>query len=214
MIDSICDTAGKLATFRQFGLYGGISGPKGIGATMNQAINLTPPKIELVSIIKHWVALVLAVCHHTGVSHIHLLKHTGRSGKELADARRLLAWCLLEVCNGDTNMVIAWMEEVMALGRKSISNGLRGEPPPGIHEVLEIYTNLCRRLGPGDVGESIAAGLLGQKTSRARLFPKGFLERLGLGSKRAGPAASEEPDAGPAEPHIPGFGSPGSPATP
>jgi hypothetical protein len=143
-------------------------------------IGLGPPKLSIVSAIRGWAALVLAVTSKTKVSHIDLLRHSGRSSKELADGRRLLVWAFLEVADVEEDMAISWLEQCVALGRRSIMDGLKDEPPAELAEVVALYGRLVREMGEEDVQEAVAAGLLGERKPRARVWPKGFLAKLGL----------------------------------
>lgn len=145
-----------------------------------QAVGLGPPKLSIASAIHGWAALVLAVTSKSRVSHIDLLRHEGRSSKELADARRLLVWAFLEVVDFDDDMAIAWIEQCVALGRRSIMDGLKGDPPEELEEVVATYSRLVHEMGDDDVREAVAAGLLGERKPRARVWPRGFLARLGL----------------------------------
>lgn len=145
--------------------------------------SISPPKVRIFEAIRGWAALVLSVTEHTRVSHLDLLRHEGKSGRELAEARRLLTWAFMEVSDMDDNGAIAWLEQCISLGRRSISDGLKGEPPEKLAAVIQTYRRLATSLGPADVADTIAAGLLGQRKPRSRLWPRGFLARLGLRDK-------------------------------
>lgn len=151
-----------------------------MGVRDTQAVGLGPPRLTVGPAVRGWAALVLAVTSKTRVSHIDMLRHEGRSSKELADARRLLVWAFLEVCDIEEGMGIAWLEQCVALGRRSIMDGLKGDPPEELKEVVETYTRLMQEMGDEDVQEAVAAGLLGERKPRARIWPRGFLTRLGL----------------------------------
>lgn len=150
---------------------------------MSNEKSLSPPKIRIEEAIRGWAALVLAVREHVNVSMVDLLRHDGRSSQALAEARRLLIWAFLEVSDTDDDASIAWLEQCIKLGRRSISDGLKGEPPERLSSVIQTYRRLAPALGPADVADTIAAGLLGQRKPRSRVWPKGFLARLGLRNK-------------------------------
>lgn len=141
----------------------------------------TPPRIRITDAIHGWAALVLAVREHTCVSMGDLLRHDGRSSRALADARRLLIWSFVEVSDAkDEDAAIAWLEQCMKLGHRSIVDCLKEPVPEKLRDVMRTYQRLVVALGPADVADTIAAGLLGQRKPRSRVWPKGFLERLGL----------------------------------
>lgn len=141
----------------------------------------SPPKIALGPAIHCWVALVLAVMERCQLSHHDILRHEGRSSKRLADARRLLIWAFMEVAGVEEDLAIAWLEQCLLLGRRTIVDGLRlGGPPDGLAETLATYSRLVREMGPEDVREAVAAGILGERKPRATLWPKGYFKKLGL----------------------------------
>lgn len=141
----------------------------------------TPPKIHISEAIRGWAALVLAVREFSCVSMEDLLRHDGRSSRALTEARRLLIWAFLEVSDGaNTDESVAWLEQCMTFGARSIAESLKGEAPDKLQDALRTYQRLLLELGPADVADTIAAGLLGQRKPRSRIWPKGFLERLGL----------------------------------
>ena len=144
------------------------------------AVSVSPPKLTIASAIRGWAALVLAVTNTTRISHVDLLRHTGRSGKELADARRLLVWAFLEVADIEEDTAISWIEQCVALCRRSIVDALKAEPPEELRATVELYSRLMREMGAEDSREAVTAGLLGQRKPRARVWPKGFLAKLGL----------------------------------
>ena len=153
------------------------AGPKNSSA----ATQFGPPKLDIGPAIKGWAAVVLAVTSKSKVSHIDLLRHTGRSSEALAEARRLTIWVFMEVVDADDeDYAVGWLEQCLGLSRRSITDALKGEPPALLRACVETYARLRRQMGPSDVLEAIAAGLLGQRRHRARVWPKGFLERLGI----------------------------------
>lgn len=144
-------------------------------------IAASPPKIAMGPAVRGWAALVLAVAAHSRLSHEAILRHEGRSGKRLADARRLLVWAFMEVVELPEDLATAWLEQCLQLGRRSILDALRrGEPPAQLAGVLATYSRLMREMGPEDVREAVTAGILGERRPRATVWPKGLLERLGL----------------------------------
>lgn len=144
-------------------------------------VTANPPRIALAPIMHGWAALVMAVSSYCRVSHFDILQHEGRSSKRLADARRLLAWAFLEVADMDEELAIAWLEQCLQLGRRSILDGLRiGDPPAGLPEVVATYTRLMREMGPADFKEAIGAGIIGERRPRANIWPKGFGKKFGL----------------------------------
>lgn len=156
---------------------------KGSAGCSTQAPNpmeVSPPKVRIFEAIRGWAALVLAVTEHANVSHLDLLCHEGKSGRSLAEARRLLSWAFLEVSDTSDYLAIAWLEQCVSLGRRSISDGLKGDPPAKLPAVIQTYRRLATALGPEDIDDTIAAGLLGQRRPRSRVWPRGFLARLGL----------------------------------
>jgi len=145
------------------------------------ATALNQPRVHIAEAIRGWAAVVLTAVHHTGFSHVSLLRRPGRSSAALASARRLLIWLFMEVADGDVDTSKAWLEQCMGLCRRSIEEALKGEPPETLPDALATCRRLIVGLGPEDVAEVIAAGLLGERKPRSRLWSKGFLERLGLG---------------------------------
>jgi hypothetical protein len=144
-------------------------------------VTASPPKIALGPAIHCWVALVLAVMERSKLSHHDILRHAGRSSKRLADARRLLIWAFMEVAGVGEDLAIAWLEQCLQLGRRTIVDGLRlGAPPEGLAETVATYSRLVREMGPEDVSEAVTAGIVGERKPRATLWPKGFFQKLGL----------------------------------
>jgi len=139
-----------------------------------------PPPLNILTAMKGWAALVLAVSTHLKISHIDLLRHKGRSGPNLTKARRLLVWAFMEVSDAPYRDSMAWLEQCVALGQKSLKNNLQGVPPADLAEVVATYSRLLHTLGAADVHDAIAAGLFGRRMPRARVWPKGFLARLEL----------------------------------
>jgi len=141
---------------------------------------LTPPRLHLHEATRAWAALVLAVSSYTRVSHIDLLRRQGRSYMALANARKLLVWAFIEVADTPETVSMAWLEQCMALGRRSIRDILRDERPEGLEAVLTLYAELTNRLGSDEIIEAVTAGMLGERSPKARLWPKGFMRGLGL----------------------------------
>ncbi len=172
------ETARKLLTDQEF--------PGCIGKENPMRNNPAPgdtsalPRIHLSETLRGWAALVLAVQEHSMASMTTLLRRGGRGTSALAEARRLLIWAFLEVSDLDDDASIAWIEQCITLSRRSIVDSLRGPAPDKLPEVIQTYRRLAVSLGPADVACTIAAGLLGQHKPRSRVWPKGFLERLGL----------------------------------
>jgi hypothetical protein len=146
-----------------------------------KAVGLGPPKIGIGAAIHGWAALVLAVADHCGVSHVAVLRHGGRASRVLVESRRLLVWAFLEVSDMDEAVSISWLEQCMALGRRTLTDALRAQAPDGLQDVIATYHRLFKIMGPADVKEVVSAGLLGERRPRARMWSKGFLKRLGLG---------------------------------
>jgi len=141
---------------------------------------LTPPKLALSAMTKAWVALVFAVSSCSRVSHIDLLRRPGRSYTALASARQLLVWAFAEISDAPDFITEAWLEQCMILGRRSIHEILRGQRPDDLEAVLAVYAELIKRLGDDEIQEAVSAGFVGERSPKARLFPKGFLASLGL----------------------------------
>lgn len=141
-----------------------------------------PPKISLFEILKAWTILVLAVSHLTKVAHYDMVHRSGRPSRREAEAKRLLCAAFLEVVGAEEGeLAIAWLEQSLQLGRRSVVDSLRElQDPAALAEVLQVYSRLMRELGPDEVKELVAAGLFGERRSRATVWPKGFLKKLGL----------------------------------
>ena len=143
-------------------------------------ISALPPKIEIVSGMQGWVALVLAVTHHTEVAAYDLLRRTGRTGYILSDARRLLVWAFLEVADADDQGAVAWLEQVLPINKRNILAILKEKEPENLRDVIDTYSGLYALIGFDELREAIAAGLFGQRGQRVRVWPKGFTQSLGL----------------------------------
>jgi len=142
-----------------------------------------PPAAQIESAIQAWVAAVLSVLSQIQVPHLELLRYRGRTRatRNLTMARRLLIWLFVEVSDASTALAIAWLEQCLGLGKRSIKDVLAGAPPVELQPALQVYTRLMTELGPDDVAKAVAAGVLGQRSDCwARIWPKGFLERLGV----------------------------------
>lgn len=170
------ETARKDLTIRNY--YLRVS----IGERVNvlDATALNQPRVHIAEAIRGWAAVVLTAVHHSGFSHISLLRQPGRSSAALASARRLLIWLFMEVSDSNADTSKAWLEQCMGLCRRSIEETLKSEPPESLSDALATCNRLLVGLGVEDMAEVIAAGLLGERKPRSRLWSRGFLERFGL----------------------------------
>lgn len=149
-------------------------------AQTSLALRVIPPKLPVQSVMSQWVALVLAVSDYAEVSTNDLLFHTSRSGRILAEARRLLVWGFREVCDTEEPETVAWLTMAMSLNKRAIITILTEGSPQGLREVVETYTRLVPLIGYDELREAVGAGIFGQRGERSRLWSKGFTESLGL----------------------------------
>ena len=141
---------------------------------------LGPPLLPIMDGLKGWVAVVLAVCDVTRVSHINILQTPGRVGTQVTDARRLLTWAFIEVADAETSVSTSWLEQFTGLTRRTVTGYIAGERPGALGETLECYTRLMVEMSQRDVWDAISAGLVGAPQNRSRRWPRGFHQRLGL----------------------------------
>lgn len=140
-----------------------------------------PPLVPVMEGLRGWVALVLAVCDATRISHIDILdSQPGRVRSAVVEARRLLAWAFMEVADAPTAVTAAWLEQFTGLARRTVVSYWDGEAPAALPLVLACYNRLMVAMSDQDVWCGICAGLVGQPLHRARRWPRGFHLRLGL----------------------------------
>jgi len=138
------------------------------------------PKIDLLLVLRGWIALVLAVSYVTDVHHVKLLRHSGRTSKRLCEARRLLLFGLIEALGGNHVVALSWLEELLSTSRRTVSEWVKGDKPERLKVVLLVYAILYDSLSSADVDVAIAAGLLGQRMFLAAKWPRSLFQRLGL----------------------------------
>lgn len=138
----------------------------------------SPPKPWGYDLIKAWIALVLAVSHHSSISHIQLLEHKGRASQRLAIARRQLIWTFLEICNLSDTLAISWLTAHASLCHRTIKEALKGNPPEGLQRITRTYAYLYQALSPAEVEEAAESGLMGQRVHPGKVLSNAFMTQL------------------------------------
>jgi len=145
-------------------------------------LTVGPTPAPILEALRGWTAVVLAVCHHTGLVPQILLHRPGRSSAAVTSARSLLLHLAMEVSDAGDILSLAWLEHATTLTKRRIQEVLR-EPHMPVHfdEVLASYEILYTALDHEALRVAAAAGVLSSNaTPTVRTWPRDFFASLGL----------------------------------